>query len=193
MKTEELTALGLTKEQIDSVFAMNGKDIEGHKKRAEKLEAQNKELASRLAASTEALEKLEGVDPEALKAEVKKYQDAAAEAERSYKRKLTERDQQDWLKGKLDEYGVGSPYARKQLMTEAMAEDTGLKWKDGAFYGFDDFMKAAKEKDSGLYQTEEEKKAAAEQKELEEKAPQIVAPVGQSAPAADKFVPPKIF
>ena len=34
MKTEELTALGLTEEQAKSVLAMNGRDIEAYDKAA---------------------------------------------------------------------------------------------------------------------------------------------------------------
>ena len=40
MKTEELTALGLTEEQAKSVLAMNGRDIERHKNDAEALRTQ---------------------------------------------------------------------------------------------------------------------------------------------------------
>ena len=39
MKKEELTALGITEEQADKVLAMNGKDIEKHKKAAEDAKA----------------------------------------------------------------------------------------------------------------------------------------------------------
>ena len=39
MKKEELLNIGLTEEQADKVFAMNGKDIEKHKKAAEDAKA----------------------------------------------------------------------------------------------------------------------------------------------------------
>ena len=39
MKKEELLSIGLTEEQADKVFAMNGKDIEKHKKAAEDAKA----------------------------------------------------------------------------------------------------------------------------------------------------------
>lgn len=194
MKKDELTALGLTDEQADSVLKMAGQDIEKHKKKITDLEGERDDLNGRLTAANETLKKFEGIDPAAIKDEVAKYKKAAEDAEQSYTKKITERDQQDWIGKKLDEYGVQSPYARRQLTSDIMAEGSGLSWKDGSFYGFDDFMKAAREKDAGLYQTADEKKAAAEKEALEKKAPAIVGPTGgNSGQPGQKYVPPKIF
>ena len=75
-----------------------------------------------------------------------------------------------------------------------MAEETGLKWKDNAFFGFDDFMKSAKEKDASLYLTQEEKDAEAKKKEQEKNAPGFTGPANGGAPdGGKKYVPPKIF
>lgn len=79
-------------------------------------------------------------------------------------------------------------------ISDCMSEESGLTWKDGAFFGFDDFMKAAKEKDESLYQTAEEKEAAAKAAALEKKAAKFTDPTGDPAPGSDKkFTPPKIF
>lgn len=193
MKKEELTNLGLTEEQADSVLAMAGRDVEKHKKRITDLEAERDSAAERLKTAEETLKGFDGKSADDVKAEVAKYKQQAADAEKGYAKKLTERDQRDWIKSKLDEYGVASPYARRQLTADAMDEASGLKWKDGAYFGFDDFMKSAKEKDAGLYQTAEEKKAASEAAALKEKAPAFVGPTGQATQQAAKYVPPKIF
>lgn len=193
MKKEELTKLGLSDEQADSVLALAGKDIEKHKKKVTDLEAERDDLASRLATAEETLSGFDGMDPAAVKSEIEKYKQQAADAEKNYNAKLTARDQQKWIEDKLTEYGVSSPYARRQLTADIMAADSGLKWKDGSYFGFDDFMKKAKEQDSGLYQTAEEKQAAAEAEALKNKAPAIVGPTGQTTPQAPKYVPPKIF
>lgn len=177
MKTEELTALGLTEEQIQKVFAMNGKDVEAAKKGLSGIEAERDSLKERLTAAETTLKSFEGIDPAKINAEIETYKKRAEDAETEYTRKITERDQTDWITRKLDEYGVTSPYARKQLTTECMSSDSGLKWKDGGFYGFDEYMKAAKEQDSTLYQTPEEK-AAAEQASLrQQRAPAFTTPV----------------
>lgn len=88
---------------------------------------------------------------------------------------------------------MASPYARKQLEAECMAEGSGLAWKDGKFMGFDDFMKSAKEKDAGLYRTPVEKAAAEEAAKRKENAPAFTGPAGNTDGESKRYVPPKIF
>lgn len=193
MKKEELIQQGLTDEQANAVLAMAGRDVEKFKKQVSDLETEKTDLQGRLTAANDAVAKFEGIDPEQLQGEVAKYKQQATDAEANYQRQLLQRDQKSWIKGKMDEYGVESPYARKQLEAEAMAEGSGLSWKDGAYFGFDDFMKAAKEKDNSLYQTEEEKAEAAKKAQQQQQAPKIVGRTGNTNPTGEKYVPPKIF
>ena len=187
-----------TDEQITNLLNIHTTDVTKKNKALEKqvtdLTAERDGLQEQLNKANETLTGFEGVDPTKLKEEVEKYKKAAADAEKDYKAKMTQRDQKDWLKGKMDEYDVKSPYARAQLISEIMNADSGLKWKDGAFFGFDDYMKSAKEKDASLYLTAEEKEAAAKQKELEGNAPKFTGPANNgSNNGGNKFVPPKIF
>lgn len=193
MKTEELTAIGLTEEQATQVLAMNGKDIEKHKSKITALEGERDAAKAQLETANATLKKFEGIDPQQIQTELQTYKTQVEETEKKYTRELTQRDQRDWIGKKLDEYGVTSPYARRQLTSDCMAEDSGLSWKDGAFFGFDDFMKAAKEKDNGLYQTAEEKAAAEKDAAQKAKAPAFTGSTGDPAPATPKFTPPKIF
>lgn len=193
MRKEELTNLGLTEEQADSVLAMAGKDIEKQKKRITDLETERDGLKERLSTAEDTLTKFEGIDPAAIKDEVEKYKQAAADAENSFKAKLLERDQKDWIGKKLDEYGVKSPYARRQLISDAMDPEKGLKWKDNEFSDFDKFMTAARELDAGLYVTAEEKKAAEEGGQGSKPAPKFVGGAGNNGGTEKKYVPPKIF
>lgn len=194
MKTEELTALGLSEEQVKQVFALNGKDIESAKAAKDRiiseLTAERDGLKTRL---TDAETTLKGLDPQKIQQEIQDYKTKAENAEKDYQAKITARDQKDWIKSKLDEYGVLSPYARTALEKECMSKESGLSWKDGAFFGFDDFMKAAKEKDSSLYQTAEEKQAAEDAAKQKEKAPYFTGPTGKTDGKNEKYVPPKIF
>lgn len=194
MKTEELTAIGLTEEQATQVLAMNGKDIEKHKKQITTVEGERDAFKAQLDTANETLKKFEGIDPQQIQTELQTYKTKAEEAEKKFTREMTQRDQKDWIGKKLDEYGVTSPYARRQLTSDIMAEDSGLSWKDGAYYGFDDFMKSAKEKDNGLYQTAEEKAAAEKEAAQKAKAPTFTGPTGDPAGGGEKkFTPPKIF
>lgn len=201
MKTEELTALGLTDEQVKSVFAMHGKDITPLQqenatltKSISDLTAERDNLDKQLKAANDTLAKFGDNTPETMQAEIQKYKQQAEDAEKDFKAQLIARDQKDWIGKQLDEYGVTSPYARAALEAELMSAESGLKWKDNTFFGFDDFMKAAKAKDTTLYQTAEEKAAAKKQAELEDKKPEFVAPLGQQKPEGEtKREIPKVW
>lgn len=197
MKTAELTALGITEEVAAQVLAINGRDIENAKAGKDKtisdLTTERDGYKAQLDTANETLKRFEGIDPQKLQEEIQSYKAKAEEAESNFKKQITQRDQRDWINQKLDEYGVASPFARRQLTTDCMAEDSGLTWKDGSYYGFDDFMKAAKEKDAGLYQTAEEKAEAEKNAALKDKAPTFTGPTGDPAPEGKKFTPPKIF
>lgn len=197
MKTEELTALGLTEDQVKQVFALNGKDVEATKAAKDKtiadLTAERDGLKTRLDTAETTLKKFEGIDPQQIQQEIQTYKTQAEDAEKKFAREITQRDQKDWITKKLDEYGVTSPFARTALVSECMSPDAGLTWKDGAFFGFDDFMKAAKQKDAGLYQTAEEKEAAEKAAKQKEKAPAFTGPTGDPGTGSEKYTPPKIF
>ena len=160
MRTEELAALGLTKEQISKVLAMNGKSIAEHKKKLAEIEAECETLKAEVGKATAALLSFEGVDVEQAVAEVQRYKDTIAIAKNNFDKEMTLRDQKAWVDNKLDEYGVNSSYARQQLTADIMSEDSGLIWQEGEFYGFDDYMRTAKEKDGSLYQTKEDNKTS---------------------------------
>lgn len=192
MKTEELLNLGLTKEQVDAVFALAGKDITKHQKTIETLTAERDDLKTRLETAENTVSAFEGKTPEDVKAEIEKYQKESAEAGKRYEAQITARDQRDWLNAQYEKYGVASPYARQALTAEVQAENSGVTWKDGGYMGFEDFMKKAKEKDGSIYMTAEEKAAAAKA-EPPKKEPSIVGPTGGKTASGKKYVPPKVF
>lgn len=199
MKTEELTAIGLSDEQANQILAMNGRDIEKHKQHITDLETERDNYKTQFETADAALKKFDGIDPEQIQKELQTYKTKAEEAENKRIRELTQRDQKDWLKAKLDEYGVKSPLARRQITTDIMSEEKGLKWqgakddKPAMFFGFDDYMKAAKAEDETLYQTAEEKAAAEKAAKIKKKAPTFTGPAGDSDEGSEKYVPPKIF
>ncbi len=198
MKKEELIALGITEEQAAKVLEINGKDIEHAKSvkdtEISKLTTERDDLKGRLTTAEDTLKKFGDKTPEQIQQEIQTYQDQAKNAQADFDKKILQRDQKDWLKAKLDEYGVTSPFARNALVSEAMSEDSGLKWKDNAFFGFDDFMKSAKEKDKGLYQTAEEKEAAEKAAALEKGAARFTGSAGDGGKGkGEKYTPPKIF
>ncbi len=195
MKTEELTAIGLTEEQATQVLALAGKDIEKHKQRITTLEGERDNALAQLTTANDTLKKFDGIDPQKIQEELQSYKDKAEQAEKDYQQQITQRDQKDWITKKLDEYGVKSPFARKQITTDIMAAESGLPWKEGAYLGFDDYMKSAKEQDAGLYQTAEEKAAAEQAAQQAQNAPNFTGPAGggNAGNGGKKFTPPKVF
>lgn len=205
MKTEELTALGVEKEVAAQILAINGKDIEKAKaSKEEEIKMLTKERDGykvQLDTAAETLKKFDGINPEQIQSELETYKTRAEESEKNFKREIMLRDQKDWLKAKLDEYGVKSPLARKQIVSEVMDDKKGLKWQESAdgktalFMGFGDYMKAAKEEDNTLYLTEEEEAAQEEAAKLKENAPTFTghSDSGGATGGGRNFTPPKIF
>jgi len=197
MKKEELTALGLTDEQADKVFAIHGKDTEKLKADVKKLEDEKKELSTQLDKANEAIKGFDGKTPEQVKEEIQKYKDASDEAEKNFKKQLTDRDKRDWLNKQFEseDFNVKDPYARDALTREIMSEEKdgpGLKWKDGEFQGFGDYMAKAKEKSPSLYLSKEEREKQKQEEEKLGKGPKIVRMTdvgGSSKPDEPKAIP----
>lgn len=201
MKKEELIAIGVAEDQVSKILEINGKDIEHAKSVKDKelstVTEERDDLQARLTKAEETLAKFEGIDPEKITEELQTYKKQAEDAEKNFQAQLSARDQRDWVGKKLDEYGVKSPLARKQIVAEVTAAEGGLPWKKGEFLGFDDYMKKAKEEDASLFQTAEERQKEEEEKqkaeETKKKSPIFTGPTGDPTPKGDKYVPPKIF
>lgn len=189
MKKEELTALGISEDVAAKVLEINGKDIEHAKDVKDKdiktLQNERDGYKTRAETAEATLQNFDGIDPQKIQSELQSWKIKASAAEKDFNAKITQRDQRDWIKEQLDTYGVTSPYARSAIQAECMDEKSGLKWKDGAFFGFDEYMKKAKEKDPGLYQTAEEKAEAEKQKKQQENAPAFTGPTGDGKPGGD--------
>ena len=82
MKTEELTAIGLTEEQASQVLAMNGKDIEKYKKQITTVEGERDAAKAQLDTANATLKKFEGIDPQQIQQELQTYKTQAEEAEK---------------------------------------------------------------------------------------------------------------
>lgn len=158
----------VTNEQKAAVVAEVGKnyrtstDYERQAKKLEAAETDRDTYKGQIDTANETLEKFKDIDPEKQAEEIKKYKQAAKEAQESAAKQILERDQRDYLKGEFDKLEIASGRVRDSLMREIMGED-GLKWKDGAFIGLSDYLSKENEKDH-FYQTEAEK-AEAEAKE----------------------------
>lgn len=177
------------KAAVNKAMAENYKTISDYDKqirKTEKAEGERDTYKGQLDTANDTLEKFKDIDPDKQAAEIEKYKQAAKEAQETANRQILERDQRDYLNAEFDKLEIKSQRTRDSLMRDIMSED-GLKWKDGAFMGLSDYLKAENEKDH-FYQTEEEKKAA-EEKAAEEEAKQKAA--GSAPKFTDKSDPKK--
>lgn len=99
MKREELTALGLTAEQVDSVMGMNDQDIEKHKTGLEREKARAQAIEEQLSAAREGLKAFEGVDLEELRGQIGKLQGDLAAKDTEYQSKIADMEFDRLLSG----------------------------------------------------------------------------------------------
>ena len=128
MKTEELKAIGLTDDQIQRVFALNGADVNREKQAAATAVAERDTLRGQLA---DANKKLEGYDPAW-------QQKATAALQAGY----AAQNAAAGLK-------FSSESAKKAFLADLSAKK--LPVQDGALLGFDDFVKSYKESDPAAF------------------------------------------
>ena len=175
------------KAAVNKGLAENYKTIADYDKQAKKLEAAESDrdtYKGQLDTANETLEKFKDIDPDKQAAEIEKYKQAAKEAQETASKQILQRDQRDYLNAEFEKLGISSDRTRKSLMADIMGDD-GLKWKDGAFMGLSDYLAKENEKDH-FYQTEDEKKAAAD-RAAEEEAKQKAA--GSAPKFTDKSEP----
>lgn len=180
VKILEESGLTLTSEQreaITTAVAENYRTIADYQKQAKKLETAADEQAAvqkQLDAATEALGKFKDIDPDQIQGQLEQYRKAAEDAKKEAEREIMRRDQRDYLRGKFEELGIQSERIRRSLADDIMGED-GLKWKDGEFYGLEDYLAKLNEKEH-LYETKEEKELREKQEAARKKVPSFTDP-----------------
>ena len=163
---------------INKAVAENYRTVTDYGKQVSKynaLVAEKDSLTSQLTDANKLVDRFKDVDVDGLRQEVEDYKKKADEAEAKAAAQILERDQKDYLKAKFDELGIKSPRIRKSLMTDIMDKDDGLKWKDNAFFGLDDYLKAENEKDH-FYTTKEEQEEGNEGDEAAKNVPTFTTP-----------------
>ena len=117
MKTEELTAIGLSEEQITKVFELNGKDVNAAKEAGKaSRDEEVKNLTDQLTTTKDALKAFDGVDPEALNSEIQSLNQKLQEKDQEWAAKLAERDFNDTLSEAITKSGGKNAKAIAALM-----------------------------------------------------------------------------
>ena len=153
MKKEELLNIGLTEEQADKVFAMNGKDIEKHKKAAEDARADKEALEKQVADRDKDIAELKKTSGDAAKIQEKldELQDKYDKETEAYKAQLAQRDYQTAIDKAIADSGVKFSSKSAEKAFRAGIGDSKLEMKDGVLDGFDKYLEEAKCEDPSAF------------------------------------------
>lgn len=111
MKTEFLTELGLTEDQIKSIMAENGKDIKREQDKAVKLESERDNYKEQLETAQTALKDFDGVDVKELQSKISKLDEDLKAKETEYQGKLADIEFNKLLDSAISETGAKSAKA----------------------------------------------------------------------------------
>ncbi len=184
------------KAAVNAAVTENYKTIAEFDKQAKKLtaaEADRDNYKGQLDTANETLEKFKDIDPEKQAEEIQKYKQAAKEAQEAADKRILQRDQRDWVNKQFDEIGVTATHTREYYAGKVMDEKDGLKWKNGEFVGFKDYISKENERDH-FYQTEAEKAEAEAKAKAAGSAPKFTdKSEPKQTPAKDTSPAPVIF
>ena len=149
MKTEFLKELGLTDEQIKSVMAENGKDIETEKKKTVEATAKLEDITTQLKEANTTIKDLKknNADNEALQTKVKEYESTIETLKNEGKKKNFEMA----LELELTKADVKNTKAVKALIDQEKL----IQNEDGTITGLNEQLAELKKSDSYLFNTKE--------------------------------------
>lgn len=145
MKKEELIALGLTDEQAQQVFALNGKDVEAVKTKY----ADYDDLKSQVKEANETIEGFKAMDIDGIKAAAEDWKTKAEQAETDGKAKLEALQFDHALDGALS-----GAKAKNAKAVKALLDMEGLKFNNGEIVGLKDQLDKLKTDNEYLFESD---------------------------------------
>lgn len=153
MTREELKAMGLSDEQVDSVMAAHGKSTNALKEKAdsvEGLESQITDYKSQIAERDTQLDELKKVDADGLKAKIDELKTANETAATEYQEQL-DKQAKDFA---LDKALTGAKSKNNKAVIANLDLDT-IKFKDGEITGLKEQLETLQESDAYLFEQEQ--------------------------------------
>lgn len=149
MKTEFLKSLGLNEEQIKSIMAENGKDIEAEKEKAKAVSTELDSTKIQLAESNKTIADLKknNGDNEALQAKVKEYEDTIKNQKADYEAKVRDLT----LDSAIEKALTLSKAKHTDLLSGRIDRDKLVIGEDGKVTGLDEQIKGLKESYKDLF------------------------------------------
>lgn len=150
MKRKFLEDLGLTKEQIDSVMAENGKDIEAEKEKATTTATELEDIKKQLKEANSTITDLKknNADNEALQTKVKEYEDAIKTQKADYEAKVRNLT----LDSAIEKALTNANAKHSDLLSSKIDRDKLVIGEDGEITGLDDQLKGLKESYKDLFE-----------------------------------------
>lgn len=149
MKTEFLKSLGLNEEQIKSIMAENGKDIEAEKEKTKAVSTELDSTKTQLAESNKTIADLKknNGDNEALQAKVKEYEDTIKNQKTDYEAKVRNLT----LDSAIEKALTSSKAKHTELLSGRIDRDKLIIGEDGKVTGLDEQIKGLKESYKDLF------------------------------------------
>ena len=148
MKRKFLEDLGLTKEQIDSVIAVNGEDIEKAKGDLADVNEQLNKAKETIAERDTQLEELKKVDAQGLQSKIEELQQANTKAKEEYEQQLSQIKLNNALKLAITD-------AQDIDLVIGQLDQTKIKLEEnGALTGLDEQLKPLRENKGFLFKTD---------------------------------------
>ncbi|EJT8453813.1 phage scaffolding protein [Listeria monocytogenes] len=148
MKKEDLKALGLTDEQIESVMTAHGQSVQSLNTQIATLQQSEKELQSQVSKRDADLKKIQkdNSDNEELKAQIKDLQKENAEQETKYQESIVSIQRDSALNNLLAETKAKNPKA-----VAALLDNDKIVFKDGELSGAKEQLEALQKSDGYLF------------------------------------------
>ena len=150
MKRKFLEDLGLTKEQIDSVMAENGKDIEAEKEKAATTTAELEDVKNQLKEANSTITDLKknNVDNKALQTKVKEYEDTIKNQKTDYEAKVRNLTLDSAIEKALNNANA----KHGDLLSSKIDREKLVIGNDGKVTGLDEQIKGLKDNYKDLFE-----------------------------------------
>lgn len=153
MKTDFLKSLGLTDEQINSVMAENGKDVEKYKTSSEKYKQQYEDTKASLDEANTTIQSYKDMDIESIRKSAEEYKTKFEQKEAEMNQKLAQKERDYQMDKYFSSMKFSSESAKRGIIAQFNEQNFDLK--DGKFVGAEEFMNKLKETDAGAFAKEE--------------------------------------
>ena len=143
MKVEFLKGLGLTDEQIQSIQAESGKEIQKYKDENATLKADNDNKQELLDNANKEIDSYKSMDIDAIKKSAEDYKTKYETAENDYKAKIAEMELNNKLEKYVDGLNLKNDIYKKEVISRIKEKE--LKFDGDTLLGGEELVKGFKE------------------------------------------------